>query len=681
MDPYEQRREERRRERERARLEEEEKLRKQEEERKARRLARQKALQDMGNLSVTLPSPGSQDLLKTVDTGSAPPSFASGDASSSRRDYGSRASPEESGGDSILGKTNDDGQKAKQEVGETKSGETLEEMRERIRRERARARREELRRAEEEAERIRLEREEKRKQRLRRDMELANDTLQNMTLTKGNVVLTEEQLKLLMDMKEELSTIKNDIDVANKDKADAIVLAEGYKQRIAELEEALAVYRTVPRHKAGGPATPEAASALAPVAAAPAAAFEEIPVGGECLVQFSREEYCVRRVKESTPGAEEVVVVSDDGEENVVNRNKVFPPLPALLERLGMLAGTEAAVRERHDKMERAYQQQIEGLKAELAAAQGDLEKLRKFYSVDLRKMQRRDKFGVSDVMRSYGMECDVACYAAEHVDTIDEYSKNDNRWYTANRGAEDLWAPLSDRVDELTQPPKRLMGRRARLFQLYHDGDVGSLEVFQARSLCQKDMSSSRVCIIDTFSEIFVYVGCNAPHQDELEATNAALGMAKVFKDGRTRDTPVVVVYEGKEPLRFKAHFSNWTPRKSREQADIEKAEAAMKEKEEKEGITRKMAEAGEVDAEGKAVPIVKATKPEDDDDELGNDYYSYEQLKKPDSLPVGVDRTCLDSYLTEDDFEKVFGMRRSEFVTLPEWRQFELRNLHHLY
>lgn len=675
MDPYEQRREERRRERERARLEEEERLRKEEEERKKRREARRQQLLNMGNLSATLPSTGTQDLLQSIT-----PDPVSTTASSGRSTTSAAASTT-SGGDSILGKTTDDGQKATKEVGETKAGETLEEMRERIRRERARERREELKRAEEEAERIRQQREEKRKQRLRRDMEQANETLQSMTLSKGNVVLSEEQLKLLMEMKDELSTIKNDIDVANKDKADALILADGYKRRIAELEEALAVYRTVPKHKTGAPQTPEAASRLAPIAAAPVAAFGEIGVGEECLVQFSREEYCVRRVKEVTPGSEDVVVVSEDGEENVVTRAKVFPPLPALLERLGAIAGTEAAVRARHDAMERAYQAQIDGLKGELAERAGELEKLKKFYSVDLRKLQRRDKFGVSDVMRSYGMECDVVCYAAEHVDTVDEYSKNDNRWYTANRGADELWAPLSDRVDELTQPPKRLMGRRARLFQLYRDGDVGSLEVFQARALCQRDMSSSRVCIVDTFAEIFVYVGCNAPHQDEVEATNAALGMAKVFKDGRARDTPVVVVYEGKEPLRFKAHFANWTPRKSREELEIEKAEKALEEKEKSEGITRRMAEAGETDSEGKAVPKVKAVPPEDEDDDGCREYYSYEQLKKPEALPVGVDRTCLHEYLTEDDFEKVFGMRRSDFVALPEWRQIELRVVHHLY
>lgn len=682
MDPYEQRREERRRERERARLEREEQERKEDEERKARRAARQKQLNEL----LTQPSPGTQELLSSITTttnttDAAHPLSSSLTSSLTSSNLGSSYNNDSS--DSILGSTNDDGQKAKTAVGETRAGETLDEMKERIRRERARARREEMRRAEEEAERIRQERELKRKERLRRNMEQGLSALAALEKSRsGEVVLSEEKLKMLMDMKGELSEIKNDIDIANRDKAEAIAKNEDLKKRIAELEEALAVYRTVPQHKTALSLTPDAASSRPPAPAAPPAGLAEVGVGERCLVQFSADEFCHRRVKgpaESSP--DEVVVVSEDGEENVVSRKKVFPPLPALLARISELAAVEAAVRERHDAMEKAYQSQVAGLKDELAAAKNDLKRLRDFYAVDLRKLQRRDKFGVSDVVRSYGMECDVACYAAEHTDTIDEYTKNDNRWYTANRGRDDLWAPLSDRVDEVTQPPKRLMGRRARLFQLYHDGDVGSLEVYQARALCQRDMSSSRVCIIDTFKEIFVYVGCNAPHQDELDATNAALGMARVFKDGRTRQTPVIVVYEGKEPLRFKAYFSNWVPRKSKEQIAAEKEEEEEKKKADNEEKTQEAQNTSNDDADGTARPIAPALPPEDEDDELGRDYYSYEQLCKPEKLPVGVDRTCLDSYLSDDDFEKVYGMRRSDFVALPEWRQTELRVVHHLY
>merc|ERR1712130_857588 len=47
----------------------------------------------------------------------------------------------------------------------------------------------------------------------------------------------------------------------------------------------------------------------------------------------------------------------------------------------------------------------------------------------------------------------------------------------------------------------------------------------------------------------------------------------------------------------------------------------------------------------------------------------YSYEELLQ-DPLPPGVDSTRLEHYLTEEEFEKVFKMTRSEFVLIPAWK-----------
>jgi hypothetical protein len=35
----------------------------------------------------------------------------------------------------------------------------------------------------------------------------------------------------------------------------------------------------------------------------------------------------------------------------------------------------------------------------------------------------------------------------------------------------------------------------------------------------------------------------------------------------------------------------------------------------------------------------------------------------------------------LGEDDFQRIFGMKRSEFDALPQWRQFRMRKEHGLF
>lgn len=50
----------------------------------------------------------------------------------------------------------------------------------------------------------------------------------------------------------------------------------------------------------------------------------------------------------------------------------------------------------------------------------------------------------------------------------------------------------------------------------------------------------------------------------------------------------------------------------------------------------------------------------------------FSYDELSQR-PFPMGVDPSRRESYLTEDEFKKVFEMHRDEFYGLPKWRQAE--------
>ncbi|XP_031567014.1 actin-binding LIM protein 3-like [Actinia tenebrosa] len=51
---------------------------------------------------------------------------------------------------------------------------------------------------------------------------------------------------------------------------------------------------------------------------------------------------------------------------------------------------------------------------------------------------------------------------------------------------------------------------------------------------------------------------------------------------------------------------------------------------------------------------------------------YYRYSELMTSNyQLPKGVDKTMLETYLTPEEFQKVFSMPREEFYKLPQWKQ----------
>jgi hypothetical protein len=50
----------------------------------------------------------------------------------------------------------------------------------------------------------------------------------------------------------------------------------------------------------------------------------------------------------------------------------------------------------------------------------------------------------------------------------------------------------------------------------------------------------------------------------------------------------------------------------------------------------------------------------------------YTLEQLRK---RPAECDKTILETYLSESEFKKSFGMTKTEFTKLPLWKKTDLK------
>lgn len=106
---------------------------------------------------------------------------------------------------------------------------------------------------------------------------------------------------------------------------------------------------------------------------------------------------------------------------------------------------------------------------------------------------------------------------------------------------------------------------------------------------------------------------------------------------DGRTIDpNNIYCVQMKEEPLMFSCHFLGW------EFADQPDSTDSA-------GMRGRAATLSQVRAEmTRKIP--------------------YEELRKR-PPPPGLDMTRLESYLTDEEFEAVFNMRRAQFAKLPEW------------
>eukprot|EP00727_Mastigamoeba_balamuthi_P002788 m51a1_g12506 hypothetical protein (540) ;mRNA; r:2706-4325 len=404
-------------------------------------------------------------------------------------------------------------------------------------------------------------------------------------------------------------------------------------RQVDELRAALALYQGAEPSKKKVSRTPEARVAEMPAAVAPL----RVPGAGDrVMCHFSDWEYlCGVVVREDGP--ERWLVRLDSEEESPVRKDHVYPPFDECLRVMRECVASEAALRQRHAEAEAALSAQVAGLVEELRAAKADAADLRSVYGIDVRAVEPRAATTPAlELLRAYRSEAGVACHVSSAVESVEEYKRGQRRWFTANGGRGDLWGQLSDRVEDVTLPPPTTRGLRARLFMLYVD-ECADLEVAEVRALSERDLDPSRVYVLDTFSEIFVYVGSRASAEAELQATHAALGVVK-HSGERAPLTPVTTVNEGSEPLRFRMWFKDWREREPAEQEQQR----------------------------------VEALRPQT---------FSYEELVAREGLPPTVDRECLDDYLAEDAFEQVFGMRRSQFVTLPEWKRNEMRRLKKLF
>ncbi|XP_043744558.1 advillin isoform X3 [Cervus elaphus] len=196
----------------------------------------------------------------------------------------------------------------------------------------------------------------------------------------------------------------------------------------------------------------------------------------------------------------------------------------------------------------------------------------------------------------------------------------------------------------------------QSRLFEC--SNKTGRFTVTEITDFTQDDLSPGDVMLLDTWDQVFLWVGAEANAAEKRGALTAAQEYLHTHPGGRDTSTPILIVKQGFEPPIFTGWFLAWDPHmwsagKSYEQVKEELGDAAA--------VTRVTA-----DMRDTTLPLNSEPK-----------YYPLEVLLKNQSqeLPEDVNPAKKENYLSERDFVSVFGITRGQFAALPGWKQLQMK------
>ncbi|KAM3935167.1 advillin [Leptodactylus fuscus] len=211
----------------------------------------------------------------------------------------------------------------------------------------------------------------------------------------------------------------------------------------------------------------------------------------------------------------------------------------------------------------------------------------------------------------------------------------------------------------------KRLQQEEAevnpRLFEC--SNKTGRFVVTEVTDYNQDDLDPTDVMLLDTWDQIFLWIGAEANDVEKKESVATAVDYLKTHPSGRDPETPILIIKQGFEPPNFTGWFLAWDPQKWSNGKSYEELKKELGDSAAIQRITQ--------DINGMAVtpgtPSPSSTF----------QCFPLEALKgkQKHELPEGVDPTKKESYLSDRDFIATFGMTRGEFSALPSWKQLNIK------
>uniref|UniRef100_A0AAZ3PTQ5 HP domain-containing protein n=1 Tax=Oncorhynchus tshawytscha TaxID=74940 RepID=A0AAZ3PTQ5_ONCTS len=264
-----------------------------------------------------------------------------------------------------------------------------------------------------------------------------------------------------------------------------------------------------------------------------------------------------------------------------------------------------------------------------------------------------------------------------------DVLSRQDKQVVMEGQEPAEFWVALGGKAPYACD--KRLQKEETphspRLFEC--SNQTGRFRMTEVEDLTQEDLDQDDVMLLDTWEEIFLWIGRSANEYETKEACNSALEYLRTHPAGRDPDTPIISVKQGYEPLTFTGWFNAWDPQKwsNLNNTELSKGSAGGSS-----GGAGYSAPGGP--AQFSSPPSYKLhlgtgggscgpSSPATPGAPRTGEYLGPELLinKSPNELPKGVDPNRREDYLSDVDLENLLGCSRSGFQRLPRWRQNDLK------
>ncbi|XP_068603826.1 villin-1 [Brachionichthys hirsutus] len=309
-----------------------------------------------------------------------------------------------------------------------------------------------------------------------------------------------------------------------------------------------------------------------------------------------------------------------------------------------------------------------------------------------------------------------------------DVLSKQDKQVAMEGQEPAEFWVALggkapyaSDNRLQREEPP-----HSPRLFEC--SNQTGVFKMTEVDNFAQSDLDEEDIMLLDTWEEVFLWVGNLANQYETKESWNCAKEYLQTHPAGRDADTPVIVVKQGYEPLTFTGWFNAWDPHKWSGGNSYEEMKKKLSGAASVSPITVDLRNSqlnksavgmggGSYEAPGSPVSspplyrvhgIYQSPKPSTPTSpstqkpasaRLGpsssvtpsspaggfaspstggtGTHLNPELLinKSPGELPKGVDSSQREDRLSDADFENLLGTCRADFRRLPKWRQTDLK------
>lgn len=219
-----------------------------------------------------------------------------------------------------------------------------------------------------------------------------------------------------------------------------------------------------------------------------------------------------------------------------------------------------------------------------------------------------------------------------------------------------------------------------------------------------QTDLNDEDVFLLDTFTQLFVWIGSQSTTEEKEKALEFAQKYVVEAEDGRDPDMPILRVQAGSEPSLFTCQFQAWDADYWNKQAYQDPYAARLAALQQQSASKTPLYATSKLRSTPQTAkllstpppspspspsrsscstsspatsssPLMPPTPPSSSTTssvlylDSSSNSFDYDTLKS--GCPEGVDPTQKEQYLTEDVFQSLFGMSKAAFMQQVKWKR----------